>query len=683
MSQTTEWAKGKPVSTAWARLANELAAWGPPLTFSLRLWASVCLALYLAFWLQLDNAYWAGTSAAIVCQPQLGASLRKGWFRMIGTVVGAVAIVLLAVCFPDDRVPFLIGLALWGGACAFAATVLHNFAGYAAALSGYTAAIIAGDQLGPTGGVNGDIFMLAVFRVSEIAIGIVSAGIVLTITDLGGARRRLASQFADLTAGIATDITSGLKMAGSELPDSRPIRRDFIRRVIALDPLIDQTIGESSEIRYHSRVLQQTVDGLFTALAGWRAIANHLDQLSHSQARTDAAAVLQYLPPELLLPPEDGDAARWMADPITLYRIYETACEELTALPADTPSLRLLADSTAGALTGVTQALNGLALLVQDPARPAHRGVVRLRFPDWLPALINAGRAILTIGVVALFWIGTAWPSGAGAITWAAITVILMSPRADQAYDAALRFAAGSALAAVFAAIVAFAVLPQVQTFAGLSVVLGAYLVPLGSLMAKPLQAMLFIPMGANFLPLLAPINQMSYDPEQYYNVALALVGGSMVATLAFRVLPPLSPAFRTRRLLALTLRDVCRLASGHAYDDWKGHTHGRLSAMPEEATPLQRAQMLAALSAGSEIMRLRDAASDLGLSTCLEPAFMALVQGNSFRAVTHLDQLDSVLASRGRNAPERQMTLRARSSILALSEVLTPHAAYFDAAPR
>jgi hypothetical protein len=30
----------------------------------------------------------AGT--IIACQPQLGASLRKGWFRMIGTVVGAV-----------------------------------------------------------------------------------------------------------------------------------------------------------------------------------------------------------------------------------------------------------------------------------------------------------------------------------------------------------------------------------------------------------------------------------------------------------------------------------------------------------------------------------------------------------------------------------------------------------------
>jgi uncharacterized membrane protein YccC len=53
----------------------------------------VSLALYVAFWLELDNAYWAGTSAAIVCQPSLGASLRKGWFRMMGTAVGAVAIV--------------------------------------------------------------------------------------------------------------------------------------------------------------------------------------------------------------------------------------------------------------------------------------------------------------------------------------------------------------------------------------------------------------------------------------------------------------------------------------------------------------------------------------------------------------------------------------------------------------
>src|SRR5712672_2638730 len=101
--------------------------------------ASVCLALYVAFWLELENPFWAGTSAAIVCQPQLGASLRKGWFRMIGTVVGAVTIVVLTAWFPQDRIAFLVLLALWGGLCAFTATVFRNFASYSAALAGSTA----------------------------------------------------------------------------------------------------------------------------------------------------------------------------------------------------------------------------------------------------------------------------------------------------------------------------------------------------------------------------------------------------------------------------------------------------------------------------------------------------------------------------------------------------------------
>ena len=65
--------------------------------------------------------FWAGTSAAIVCQPQLGASLRKGWFRMIGTVIGATMIVVLTAWFPQDRIAFLVLLALWCGICAFVA----------------------------------------------------------------------------------------------------------------------------------------------------------------------------------------------------------------------------------------------------------------------------------------------------------------------------------------------------------------------------------------------------------------------------------------------------------------------------------------------------------------------------------------------------------------------------------
>src|ERR1700732_2424820 len=225
------------------RKATPLTAAVPPLLFALRLWAAVCLALFVAFWLELDNPFWAGTSAAIVCLPQLGASLRKGWFRMIGTVLGATAIVVLTACFPQDRLAFLGLLALWGSICAFAATVLRNFASYSAALAGYTAAIIAADNLGATGGASSDVFMLAITRASEICIGIVCAGIVLAGTDLGSTQRRLASSFANLTAEIAGRFARMLALVGPQLPETQTERRELIRRVIALDPAIDQALG--------------------------------------------------------------------------------------------------------------------------------------------------------------------------------------------------------------------------------------------------------------------------------------------------------------------------------------------------------------------------------------------------------------------------------------------------------
>lgn len=158
------------------------------------MWASVSLALFVAYWLELDNPYWAGTTAAIVCQPQLGVSLRKGWFRMIGTVIGAAMSVVLVACFPQDRILFLAGLAVWCAACAFVATLLRNAASYAAALAGYTTAIIAGGLFGAAGGVDANAaFLLAVARASEICLGIVCA--VLAGTDLGGARRCSHSRF--------------------------------------------------------------------------------------------------------------------------------------------------------------------------------------------------------------------------------------------------------------------------------------------------------------------------------------------------------------------------------------------------------------------------------------------------------------------------------------------------------
>ena len=67
-----------------------------------------------------------------------------------------------------------------------------------------------------------------------------------------------------------------------------------------------------------------------------------------------------------------------------------------------------------------------------------------------------------------------------------------------------------------------------------------------------------FTAMGMNFLPVLAPTNPITYDTQQFYNTALAVFVGCAVAALLFRLLPPIPPALRTRRLLALAHVQIC-----------------------------------------------------------------------------------------------------------------------------
>ena len=112
--------------------------------------------------------------------------------------------------------------------------------------------------------------MLAVYRASEICIGIVSAGVVLAGTDFGQAQRRLAALFAAISSEITSLYTGTLAVAGADFDDTQQVRWKLLRRVIALDPVIDEAFGESSQLRYHSPVFQTALKGLLAALA-WRA----------------------------------------------------------------------------------------------------------------------------------------------------------------------------------------------------------------------------------------------------------------------------------------------------------------------------------------------------------------------------------------------------------------------------
>jgi uncharacterized membrane protein YccC len=216
------------------------------------------------------------------------------------------------------------------------------------------------------------------------------------------------------------------------------------------------------------------------------------------------------------------------------------------------------------------------------------------------------------------------------------------------------------------------------ETFAAFSLAIGLWLVPAGAAATQPWQRVVFTYMAAYFTPLLAPTNQMSYDTMQFYNSASAIVAGTGAAALSFRLIPPLSPAFRTRRLLALTLRDLHRLTRDpipRTAEDWEGRMYGRLSALPDQAQPLQRAEMLAALSVGTEIIQLRRIGRRMDLESELDAALEALRRGDIALATACLDRLDDAFATR-----QGAAAMRARGGILAMTEVLTQHAAYFEA---
>jgi uncharacterized membrane protein YccC len=662
-----------------ASLTEELRNATPAVLFSLRLWASVCLTYYVTFALQLSDPTWAVTTAAIVCTPVLGASLRKSFFRMIGTVLGAIGIVIIAALARQDRIGFLVGLALWCAASAFIATLLRNFAAYAAALAGYTAAILASDVLGPVGTTSGDVTFLAINRALEICMGILCAGVVLALTDLGHSRRRLAAELAALTTAIMDGFADCFLAASSDLTQFQGLRRDLLRRVIALDPTIDAAIGEASDLRYRSPVLQRAVRGFVETISAWRKAAYEI-ALNHNPAtERDARAVYHELPRDRL----SADASGSAKTPAELRAACCAAVRSLTRFNAETPSQRLLADSAAQGMLGMARALNGLTGVVDPPDMIPIRGTARLRVPDWLPPAITALRAFLAIGAISLFWIASAWPSGAMAITFCAIIVVLLPLQGDLAYSQSMTFLKGCVLGSAIAAALVFVILPRATTFPSLCLALALPLLPLGFLLARAKNPLFFFAASVNFLPMLSINNTITFDASQFWNTSSAILVGIAVGAIAMLILPQLSPAIRTSRLLALTLADLRRLAKGASSrrreDEWESRIVARFLAMPDQAEPVERAELVAAMAVGNYVVRLRRVAPRFVPAAAVDAALQALAEGRSGEASERLKDIDRQFAALPRTGPGSRAVLGLRAGLLMVCGQLASYASYYD----
>ncbi|MGH6834080.1 MAG: FUSC family protein [Methylocella sp.] len=646
----------------------------PPVLYGGRIAVSASIALYIAFFLQLDQPSWAGTTAVIVAQPVLGAALRKGMFRLIGTLAGAIVAVALAVLFPQSRVGFFLGLAVWGGLCGYAATALRNFAAYGAVIAGFTAAIVALDAIHAPD----QVLTIAISRASTITIGIIATTLIFSLTDFGGAREDLARRMLHVSQEIVSALIGALRYRAGTVESSRAVRRALLAEVAGLDAIIDQAIGESSAVRAHAAALQAALSGLFSAMSCWRVIESHLDQRPRLSTEAGAEASLAALPgvafPDALL----VEAAK---DPALVRDKLRRGGRLLLDLPAVDTSARLLVDQTGKALLGLAQSINGIALLRAPSSAETVAPRPIGRTFDSLVASLNGLRVALAIAASALFWIFSHWPNGPIFIIFAMLMSLFYTMQKEQAFDLGVSMALGCVIAATGAGVLKFFFLPSQESYVAFSLLTGAFLVPGGALATLPgsIGPIAFLS-EANLIPMLSPTNHMVYDLSAFLNNALAIVAGSLAGVAGYRLIPPLSPALRARRQVAAALRDLRRLAAGQwcpTAELWEGRLYDRLIAMPKVATPLQRGQLVTALGAGLAIRQLREMADAVGEQEGVHRVLSALAAGDSEQARAGATVLADRLASQA-SASDPVIMQRLCAYLREIEEALASHPAFF-----
>ncbi len=107
---------------------------------------------------------------------------------------------------------------------------------------------------------------------------------------------------------------------------------------------------------------------------------------------------------------------------------------------------------------------------------------------------------------------------------------------------------------------------------------------------------------------------------------------------------------------------------------------YSRLAVLPDPAEPLQRGQLVAALSVGTAIIHLRRIAPQLGLAADLDAALADFARPDVDAAAGQFAAIDQRLAELSEPEGAAALSLRARGQLLSIRDALVQHHDYFDA---
>jgi uncharacterized membrane protein YccC len=253
----------------------------------------------------------------------------------------------------------------------------------------------------------------------------------------------------------------------------------------------------------------------------------------------------------------------------------------------------------------------------------------------------------LTIVLASLFWIYSAWPNGATAVTFAAIMCAIMGARDNPAAGAVMFFRM-TIVGAVIAAAYLFVLLPTLDTFAALVVALAPLYLACGLLLTVPRAIPMVIPLIFVAGGLISISNQMTYDFEAFANNALGYLVGIGFGAVSLALFRPFGREVAATRLIHGVLRDLAHVATAATPETraaYESRTFDRINALlaqldPETPRYGQSVQgSFAALRVGLNILVLRrelphvpgDVARSIeGALTGLSGAFRAALSGRA-----------------------------------------------------
>lgn len=523
------------------------------LLFSLNSFVAAMLALWIAMAIGLPRPYWAMGTAYIVSQPLAGAVRSKAVYRVLGTLLGGAAAVALVPNLVQSPVLLCLALALWIGACLAVSLLDRTPRSYVMMLAGYTAAIIAFPAVGQPDA----IFDLAVWRVVEIGLGILCAALVHSLVFPRSVGTILHARLGAWLGEADQWALDALKGAGAETVARD--RRHLAAAASEIRVLASHLPFDTTRLRETSgvvRALHERLLLLIPLLSGLSDRMQALRDVRDPAAREVLEATIAWI---------EAGAARGPALDL-IERLDEEAGKRRGG-----DWNALLIESLLTRLAETVKALgeaHALMARMRDPGAPLSpalaaaivSGARRRMHSDAPLAVLSGAAAAIAVLLSCGLWIVSGWGDGASAPVMAAIFCCFFAAM-DDPVPAIKSFGVFSLLAVPLSALYLFAILPAIDGFVMLTVVLAPPLLLLGLFIPYPKTMGAGLAVTIGFCNAIALQGGFSADFASFLNINLGQFVGLGAAIFVTASLRSMSVDASARRLLARIWRGVARLA--------------------------------------------------------------------------------------------------------------------------